>query len=455
MEEIEKKERVQKKAQFAFSLIFLLLLVSILSLFYSIAFRKQKDISDDEKRTLQKIPVFTGKTFLDTTYQTQMEDALSDQILFSQQIRFGTKQFYHHFTKQFTELDETIEKLKTARSKKDVEVTAKTDVPKIANPEIPVIKLESNGETEENAKDEVKAEPAKPVKTYVYKEVLHDALYTLDSSGWIVVKGVDPQKYNINRYPQEMLDKVEWPKYLYFIETSESKDFNDMKKYDAFSYVKSKMKMTDYACLTFDDFEEYKDKFYQTDHHWNYKASYDAYVQIMRMMEGEDFEVRIPTGTKTYDTIFNGSFSWQAGIKFSSEKFTVYEFDLPEYKTYINDKRRDYSNRYLYDSTETMPHMNFSNHYGWYYGLDFAKVVYDYNQPEKESILILGTSYTNAINDLIASHYNKTHILDFRLYEETYGEKIDAAKYMEENGLTKLLIIGDISSVGKRMKEVH
>ena len=455
MEEIEKKERSQKKAQFAFSIIFLLLLVSILSLFYSIAFRKQKEISDDEKRTLQKIPVFTGKAFLDTTYQRQMEDAISDQILFSQQIRFETKQFYHHFTKQFTELDETIEHIKSVCIKDEASGEPKVDDSSEKNPEIPVITLENNAETDEKKLDSEIKQSEKPVKKYVYKEVLHDALYTLDSSGWIVVKGVDPQKYNINRYPEEMLEKVKWPKYLYFIETSESKDFNDMNKYDAFSYVKSKMKMTDYACLTFKDFDEYKENFYQTDHHWNYKASYNGYVQIMRMMEGDDFEVHIPTGTKTYDTLFNGSFSWQAGIKFSTEKFSVYEFDLPAYKTYINDKRRDYSNRYLYDSTETMPHLNFSNHYGWYYGLDFAKVVYDFNQPEKESILILGTSYTNAINDLIASHYNKTHILDFRLYEDTYGEKIDPAKYMEENGLTKLLIIGDISSIGKRIKEVH
>ena len=44
----------------------------------------------------------------------------------------------------------------------------------------------------------------------------------------------------------------------------------------------------------------------------------------MRMMEGDDFEVHIPTGTKTYDTLFNGSFSWQAGIKFSTEKFAAF-----------------------------------------------------------------------------------------------------------------------------------
>lgn len=56
-------------------------------------------------------------------------------------------------------------------------------------------------------------------------------------------------------------------------------------------------------------------------------------------------------------------------------------------------------------------------------------------------------------NDLIASHYNETHVLDFRHYRNTYGEGINAQKYMDEHGLTKLLILGDISSLGHMRKE--
>ena len=88
-----------------------------------------------------------------------------------------------------------------------------------------------------------------------------------------------------------------------------------------------------------------------------------------------------------------------------------------------------------------------------YYGDDWAKVVYDFNQPEKENLLILGTSFTNSVNELLASHYNKTHVLDFRHYRKQYGERINAQKYMEENNISKMVIIGNISSLGYRINK--
>ena len=116
----------------------------------------------------------------------------------------------------------------------------------------------------------------------------------------------------------------------------------------------------------------------------------------------------------------------------------MYEFDLPPYTTFVDDAETEYGYRSLYVSDDDFPHNTYSNHYGMYYGDDHAKVVYKFNQPEKESILILATSYSNAINELVASHYNETHILDFRYYKKTYGKPIDAQAYMEENHLSKL-----------------
>ena len=87
-----------------------------------------------------------------------------------------------------------------------------------------------------------------------------------------------------------------------------------------------------------------------------------------------------------------------------------------------------------------------------YYGDDHAKVVYVFDNPDAQSLLILGTSYSNAVNELIASHYKETHVLDFRHYKKQYGKAIDAQSYMEENNLDKLLIIGDISSIGHKVR---
>ena len=198
---------------------------------------------------------------------------------------------------------------------------------------------------------------------------------------------------------------------------------------------------------------EYKKYFYQTDHHWNYYGSYLGYVKIMQMMEGKDVKVLKPSGSHIYNTIFEGSYARDNLIRSATQKFHVYLFNLPEYKTFVNDVEKEYGFRSWYVSDEDFPHKVYSNHYGLYYGDDRAKVVYDFNQPEKESILILGTSFTNAINELIASHYNKTHVLDFRHYKEWYGHDFDVQSYMQENGLSKVVIIGNISSLGYRIKK--
>ncbi|MBP5463397.1 MAG: winged helix DNA-binding domain-containing protein, partial [Lachnospiraceae bacterium] len=41
-------------------------------------------------------------------------------------------------------------------------------------------------------------------------------------------------------------------------------------------------------CLKIDSVDAYCNYFYQTEHHWNYKGSYEGYKAIIRMMLGED-----------------------------------------------------------------------------------------------------------------------------------------------------------------------
>ena len=111
----ESAETKPKIAYIVFSVIFLVGIITSLFLFYSILFRKQLDISDDEKRTLQKIPIFSFSSFWDKSYQQKMEESVGDQLLFSQQIKYGTKQFYYYFTNQFANLDSSLEKIEEKR----------------------------------------------------------------------------------------------------------------------------------------------------------------------------------------------------------------------------------------------------------------------------------------------------------------------------------------------------
>jgi hypothetical protein len=407
------------KIRHILSLFFVICICAALLFFYSLPIRGQKDISEEEQRTLQHVPPFSLEGFLSGKYQKQAEDAVADQMLFSAEIKYGVKQIQNNLTNATAELVQT----------------GKNNA-------------SSNKLDNENPEEAVKIQPH-----YTYTEVVADKVYKLDNSGYLVQKSVPPDQFLYTIYDPDMLKRVTFPKYLYFINTSVSVDFNDMNKYDAFDYVKKVFPMTGYAELTFSSFEEYKKYFYQTDHHWNYNGSYKGYTQIMRMMEGDSVILLKPLSIHIYDVIYNGSLSRDSLLKYSNEKFTVFNFAVPEYETYINDKRATYGRRSRYVSSTECPNNTYSNHYGLYYGDDYAKVVYKFNNPNAGNILILATSFSNAINDLIASHYNETHVLDYRHYPQMYGEKIDAQSYMEKNHLTKLLIIGDLPSLGFQRKK--
>ena len=464
--DVEKKDKKSGKTG---GVVLIISCLFVLCLFYSVLFRPQKEISIEENRTLQKVPVFTVKAFFKGSFQDEMERSIGDQLLFSIQIKYGVKQAFNYLTTQTAKLDGKSNTQKLASTTSSSE-TKNEDTVLIAQTEQT---SQSNKLTESNSVSDITEQvsptstssqqtqtttpsiPIQPDKDcYTYKEVVAGKLYKLDDSGYIVEKPHAPEEYEFELYDPKMLKAVTFPKYLYFIECSESADFNDLYKYNAFDYIKEHMPpMTGYDKLNYNSFDEYKTLFYQTDHHWNYHGSYIGYTQIIRMLEGPDVEVLKPVRTHVYNTIYNGSLARDNLLKCSTEKFIVYEYDLPPYKTYVNDEEKEYGYRSLYVSDDDFPHKAYSNHYGMYYGDDWAKVVYDFNSPEKENLLILGTSFTNSVNELLASHYNKTHVLDFRHYRKQYGERINAQKYMEENNISKMVIIGNISSLGYRINK--
>lgn len=421
-----KKSKIEKIVS-----IFLLCgLFFTLALFYSLLFIPQKDISIEENRTLQKVPVFSLNEFISGDFQEKMENSIGDQLQFSIEIKYGVKQFYNGLTSLLSSIPVY-----------QTPVVSITQTPQ--QTEVP------SAQEERNIEEPLEQEIPQPDKnSYIYKEVVAGKLYKLDDSGYIVKKPRPPEDYSFDLYDPKMLAAITKPKYLFYIQNTSSADFNDIKKYDTFNYIKNHIPMTGYDMLYYNSFDEYKKMFYQTDHHWNYYGSYIGYSKIIKMLEGDDVELRKPVRTHTYDTIYNGSLARDNLLRCATEKFTVYEYDLPPYKTYVNDVEKEYGYRSLYVSDSDFPNKTYANHYGMYYGDDWAKVVYDFNQPEKENLLILGTSYTNAVNELISSHYNKTYILDYRYYKKQYGEPINAQKFMEDHNISKVVIIGSITSLG-------
>ena len=228
--------------------------------------------------------------------------------------------------------------------------------------------------------------------------------------------------------------------YYYTIDTSCVYDFN--KKENTFNlektfkrYLKGNYKLQSFK---FKNFEEYSNYFYKTDHHWNYQGSYKGYTEIMNMIGIKD--IKKPIETITLDNIkYYGSNSQLTRYTKSYDIFKAYKFNLEKHDTYIDGKPSKYGNAEQYISEKRGKEKEVINLYSEYYGNDYGEIIFDYHN-NKENILILSNSYDNAIDELIASHFNKTYILDFRKFDNHNFNLVD---YMNKNKINKVLVIAD------------
>ncbi len=152
------------------------------------------------------------------------------------------------------------------------------------------------------------------------------------------------------------------------------------------------------------------------------------------MLDGQ-VELVKPIDFKCIDHIlYGGSKSKYIGGRYLfNDDFCAYIYDLENYKTYVNGHIGNDGQQAYYLSGQGN-----SISYREFYGNDDAEVIFDFNQPDKKNLLIIGNSFTNPINELIASHFNKTYDIDLR-----YNKDFRFKKYVEENKIDIVLFMGD------------
>lgn len=201
-----------------------------------------------------------------------------------------------------------------------------------------------------------------------------------------------------------------------------------------------KIKNSEYI-KSYDDYQKY---FYKTDHHWNKDGSYEGYLEITKLL-GIDNPIQVK-GTKIIDDVkFYGSKARALGNYDIYDEFEVNIFDFPNMNVEINYKQTDdygKSKQYFQNIINRDDVEN--NHYADFYGDDNG--IIKFTVPENDgngSILIFSNSYSNAINKLIACHYQETFVVDTRHYEAENGEKFSFDKFVQEHHIDKVLIIGN------------
>lgn len=248
---------------------FLLLVLIFLAGLLRTVFRP-KEINEYENRYANQLAPLTAASYADGSFQDGMESALSDQVQFSQL----AKKTYNF-------------------------VTSYAAVPLIAP-------LENLTHGYVSAGD---------VLFYGGKIVYQPWTYL--QTEWLEAKAE-----NLNA---AIAAHPELEFYAYYIEKDTDIDFTTGQKIDASESMLSMLNLPDShkGIYEINSFEEFNERFYNTDHHWNYIGSYEAYRDVLSVLGGgEPLE---PTGVYHSGIYFSGVKSKQFS-RFYSDEMTIYSF---------------------------------------------------------------------------------------------------------------------------------
>ncbi len=228
--------------------------------------------------------------------------------------------------------------------------------------------------------------------------------------------------------------------YLFYIEKDTDINFETGEKCGIFEYLCENLPIDikNTAKFSIDSFDDFSRYFYRTDHHWNHIGSYRGYGEVMKLLRPDD--ELIPAGEEVKAEGKYAGSKAVGELSAYSEDFYGYRYDIPPMDIVSNrESVIVYGDADSYLSGEKKDPT-----YGLYYGGDMGEIIFDTNREDAENILILGESYDNAILNLVATHFGRTHSVDLRFYEAYLGEKFSLGEYIDEHDIDKVLLIGNV-----------
>jgi len=191
--------------------------------------------------------------------------------------------------------------------------------------------------------------------------------------------------------------------------------------------------------LKINSIEEYTEKFYKTDHHWNMYGAYEGYQDIMKMLgkQPQSLEIKQVSNTKYYGSLAKSSLS-----KLTYDN--IYDIILDtDYRTLVNNEENNAKfkpRKITYDKN-----YDFFDYYIHYFNGQYGTVQYTFNNNSTENLLIFSDSYAWQIDYLIASHYKNTYVINLR-YDDYLSGKFDYNDFIEKNNITNVLFLYEGSS---------
>ena len=229
--------------------------------------------------------------------------------------------------------------------------------------------------------------------------------------------------------------------YVYYIETDRDLDLETGEKSGLFDCLTGALTLPAERVgrLRVDSFADYRRLFFKTDHHWNADGSYQGYLDLCALLGITPLTAR---GQYRVPACYRGTRA--AGVEgIPAEDFAVNLFDYPDMTVTIpSGPIPDYGMQSLFVSGELE---NVS--YGSVFGVDCGELVFDTGRPGK-NLLVMGDSYDNAVVKALAAGFSKTYCVDLRSYASELGRPFVMTDYLEEHAIDCVVFIGGVDYFG-------
>lgn len=153
--------------------------------------------------------------------------------------------------------------------------------------------------------------------------------------------------------------------------------------------------------------------FFETDHHWTIAGAYKGYLDIARTL---GIAPETPSETIEYSYQSYGSIARQGLYLTGTDHIVDYRFGQQEYEVLVNGEERPRDGRQSYSDGSIDPELAKYQSYESYFGGNYSLVQYINDDPSVHgsNILIIGDSFTQPVEPMIAASYENTYVIDPR-----------------------------------------
>jgi hypothetical protein len=172
------------------------------------------------------------------------------------------------------------------------------------------------------------------------------------------------------------------------------------------------------AKMMLESFQNHVNYFYRTDHHWNINGAWNGYEGMYQMLAPYYPEIGPELTLKQFAVIpgvgFCGSLSRITFSPCQPEPFKYAQVDLPPYKSIVHGKELPRSTRQAQYLAGKFSKDLYTDHYERFFGGNYDQIEYHFQNNAQRNLLLVGSSYTQAMEVYIASHFHDTYVIDLR-----------------------------------------